>query len=449
MGGEGLHLHCSGTIIWDRIHTSMEKEKDLSIKLNYGNDSCILNTKRSHLLSKACSKYNLNEENIEIYVIDKGSLRKTDVKSLADFAHIRIVEKPSISTNQMNGHRQTELRDTPHSTAAAISSKLKQNRITGLTTKESELLLNHLESLPPFLKRKFDSESRLTEPIMKNRKIQANPVDQKEVYTQTDALIELSNPSTSTSVANVQQEIKRYAKKEKKDPAIIADLMEKSFQDRRIDIMKNKPMVQGVRESYPLLFNIAEVRNELDRILYIGKCEEFLANVEKYADIILHMTNDKDPLLKTITEKVKGAATIAQKKYAVEVGSILMLSNLIGETRSFLKLRDTSFDPGDHPYIEGDAKINEIFFDQYTFKVYTERVLLCEASDFKEAILALMASFFIFNISYPDSSFNTLVIMEKLYLEACDTEDTDIDDNVRQIIKQIQLKFKVRESKKK
>lgn len=63
---------------------------------------------------------------------------------------------------------------------------------------------------------------------------------------------------------------------------------------------------------------------------------------------------------------------------------------------------------------------------------------VCEASNFPEAVLCLMASFFIFNINYPESCKCTLTVIEKVHLKANDT--VDVDDKTQQWIKLLTMR---------
>ncbi|CAL1287852.1 unnamed protein product [Larinioides sclopetarius] len=314
---------------------------------------------------------------------------------------------------------------------------------------------------------------------MKNRKVQVDAVNliaNKTSYTQTDPVLRseqiklittkiprataeslcniinslknssLEKPTLNTSIAtnDIIVQSKRLATADKIDTAIANDLMAKSFDKRRNFILIERPMASFVKEKYPLLFSNAEVKNEIDRIFYDGKCTEFFQNIEKYAPHILSIARDDDPLLLTIQQKIEAFQTTPQKKYAQEVGALLMLSSLMQEGREYLKLDDTDCNPGDFPHIMCKARMNDIYFDQHIYRVFVERIMLCEASDFKEAILCLIGSYFIFNIKYPDTNFNTLVTFEKLFLEANDTDETELDLAVRQIIRSIQLKWRAK-----
>ncbi|GFX62311.1 uncharacterized protein TNCV_407061 [Trichonephila clavipes] len=189
-----------------------------------------------------------------------------------------------------------------------------------------------------------------------------------------------------------------------------------------------------------------QVRKELDRIFYTGKCQEFISNIEKHAPHILSAARDDDPLLKTTQKQIELLETSDQKKYAQEVGAILMISSLVHERGNYLKLLDHHYDDSDFPYINVLANLDEIFFDEHIYTVYAENLLLCEAKDLKEALLCLIASYFIFNIKYQDTSFRTFVVFEKLFLESSDTDETEIAISVIQIIRSIQLKEQARAS---
>ncbi|GIY99033.1 uncharacterized protein CEXT_141541 [Caerostris extrusa] len=315
-----------------------------------------------------------------------------------------------------------------------ITRKLLDNAT--LTGRERAFLIDFLNNHGSLKRKDNSGDVQPTAPEMKNRRIQvtaSNLIVYKTTQTQTDS---------SRTNNDIIVQSKKLASAEKIDVAKATDLMAKSFDKRRNYIIVERPAVSLVKERYPLLFSYREVLHELDRILYDGKSKEFLENIGKYAKYILSMADDKDPLLKTINDKKASYQTKVQKDYAEQVGAILMISSLAKESRSFLKLTDNVIDTAYYPYIECNARRNDIFFDQYLFKIYVEGVFLCEAPDFKEALLCLVASYFIFNISYPENAFGTFVFFEKLFLDANDTEDSQIDIYDKQIIAGIKLKYR-------
>ncbi|GBN00089.1 hypothetical protein AVEN_119591-1, partial [Araneus ventricosus] len=123
-------------------------------------------------------------------------------------------------------------------------------------------------------------------------------------------------PSLNTSIAanDIITQSKRLASEDKIDAAAANNLMSKSFDKRRNFILIERPFTSFVKEKYPLLFSNAEVKNEVDRIFYVGKYSEFLGNVEKYAPHILSIARDDDPLLLATRHKMDGFKTPAQKK---------------------------------------------------------------------------------------------------------------------------------------
>ncbi|GIY99032.1 DUF5641 domain-containing protein [Caerostris extrusa] len=325
-----------------------------------------------------------------------------------------------------------------------ITRKLLDNAT--LTGRERAFLIDFLNNHGSLKRKDNSGDVQPTAPEMKNRRIQvtaSNLIVYKTTQTQTDELINYQSSLDSSRTNNdIIVQSKKLASAEKIDVAKATDLMAKSFDKRRNYIIVERPAVSLVKERYPLLFSYREVLHELDRILYDGKSKEFLENIGKYAKYILSMADDKDPLLKTINDKKASYQTKVQKDYAEQVGAILMISSLAKESRSFLKLTDNVIDTAYYPYIECNARRNDIFFDQYLFKIYVEGVFLCEAPDFKEALLCLVASYFIFNISYPENAFGTFVFFEKLFLDANDTEDSQIDIYDKQIIAGIKLKYR-------
>ncbi|GFU33703.1 DUF5641 domain-containing protein [Nephila pilipes] len=422
--------------------------KSLSIHVTYGNQTFICSSAKKDFLNKVSEKYNINKDEIEIYEIEKKMKKRISVEDLKDFMKVEIRKKPH-AVNRSNGQSYSSVASTSKAPSEAIlAQKLLDNgSFTGL---ERAFLLQCLKNHFNPLKRKIVTEAGTPDirPEMKNRKVQVdagNLISRRTTYTQTDELINYQPPLNNTTFSNeIIAQSKKLAASDKIDSAVATDLMAKSFDKRRNFILVERPVVSFVKEKYPLLFNCTEVRNELDRIFYNGKCQEFISNIEKYAPHVLSMARDDDPLLETTKKKMELYPTNIQKKYAQEVGAILMISSLMHEDRIYLKLLDNTIPSSHFPYIESSAKLDDIFFDQHLFRVYAEGQYLCEASDLKEALLCLIASYFIFNIKYNDFSFGTLVVFEKLFLEANDTDENDIDIAVLQIIRSIQLKQQAR-----
>ncbi|CAL1287851.1 unnamed protein product [Larinioides sclopetarius] len=414
--------------------------KVLNVHVTYGSSTCIIISTRKEFLKKVSEKLSLDEGDIEIFDV-KGK-RFIGVEELKDLMKVEIKKKTSYALNGRSHSPSPAVSKEPD--RKELVKKLLDNRV--LTGKERAFLVDLLEDSyhPPLKRRREDDSIR---PVMKNRKVQVDAVNliaNKTSYTQTDSSLEKPTLNTSIATNDIIVQSKRLATADKIDTAIANDLMAKSFDKRRNFILIERPMASFVKEKYPLLFSNAEVKNEIDRIFYDGKCTEFFQNIEKYAPHILSIARDDDPLLLTIQQKIEAFQTTPQKKYAQEVGALLMLSSLMQEGREYLKLDDTDCNPGDFPHIMCKARMNDIYFDQHIYRVFVERIMLCEASDFKEAILCLIGSYFIFNIKYPDTNFNTLVTFEKLFLEANDTDETELDLAVRQIIRSIQLKWRAK-----
>ncbi|GFQ65837.1 DUF5641 domain-containing protein [Trichonephila clavata] len=420
-----------------------------SVHVTYGSQTFISNSARTEFLNNVCEKYNLNKDQIEIYDIE--TCKTINVKDLRDFMKVEIKKKNHPPITKINGKSYASNASTSKMPNLEVLNKklIDNSALNGL---ERAYLIDCLKNFSNPLKRKNDTVAvnQDARPEMKNRKVQvdaANLIAHRATSTQTDELINYQPPLNNSTLTNdIIIQSKKLAASEKVDSVKATDLMVKSFDKRRNFILIERPAVSFVKEKFPLLFSCTEVRNELDRIFYTGKSQEFISNIKKYAPHILSAARDDDPLLETTQEKMKSFQTPAQREYAQEVGAILMVSSLMHEKRNYLKLLDHCYDISNFPYIETLSKLEEIFFDQHIYKVYAENLLLCEASDLKEALLCLIASYFIFNIKYPDTSFRTLVVFEKLFLEASDTDENEIDISVIQIIRSIQLKQQARGS---
>ena len=67
-----------------------------------------------------------------------------------------------------------------------------------------------------------------------------------------------------------------------------------------------------------------------------------------------------------------------------------------------------------------DTETEEDFTDCSTFSVIIENKVLCEAGDFVEAFCLYISAYYVFNISYPEQLYKTMVFIEKLILKLHD-----------------------------
>lgn len=268
-----------------------------------------------------------------------------------------------------------------------------------------------------------------------NCKVMLTKIDQcKDAASQTD---DVFIPSTEGERALVK--LKKLATENEKNPAEIEKLMDASFDDRRHFILLKAPLVAAVREKYPMLFSVNEIKRELDRLFYSGKSEDFMNNIDKYSTIILDECGRNSDIYNETAKTVKYVFTEEQRHYAKAVGSILGVPKLVKEPLNFIKTVDNPCKTDIYPYVDASHHtVQEIYFDDVIFKIIVEDQLLCEAKSFKEAILCFVASFFIFNIGYTESCKNSLIIFEKLYL--CANETLDFDTHTEQMIKLLKLK---------
>ncbi|GBN44209.1 hypothetical protein AVEN_32713-1, partial [Araneus ventricosus] len=289
----------------------MASKGNLNVHVTFGTSTCILISSRKDFLKKISEKFNLDEDEIEI--LDIKNKKFIGIDDLKDFIKVEIKKKTSYALNGRSHSLVPHVSKEPD--RKELVQKLLDNRV--LTGKERAFLVDLLEDSyhPPLKRRKEDDSVR---PEMKNRKVQvdaANLIATKTAYTQTDELIHYK-PSLNTSIAanDIITQSKRLASEDKIDAAAANNLMSKSFDKRRNFILIERPFTSFVKEKYPLLFSNAEVKNEVDRIFYVGKYSEFLGNIEKYAPHILSIARDDDPLLLATRHKMDGFKTPAQKK---------------------------------------------------------------------------------------------------------------------------------------
>ncbi|XP_054724558.1 uncharacterized protein LOC129234562 isoform X2 [Uloborus diversus] len=244
----------------------------------------------------------------------------------------------------------------------------------------------------------------------------------KDSSTQTDPIKDGSTGSTPVQKSKTQQ------------------LMDESYRDRRISIFLKRPRIIEIKEQYPALFSTSEIRKELDRIFYPGKSEEFLNHITKYASEILEGGKNKK-LYSVIKGCMEEAKSEDDRKYALQVGAILMLpvvvcQNADRKSVSFLRFKLEDPDEECDPYIYVNIDdLTELCMKKHLCKIIVEGVKVGETFSFVEAVLVYFACFFTFDIVYPDKDLDTHVAMERLFLNANETEE--ISDYSSEVMKRL------------
>lgn len=321
-----------------------------------------------------------------------------------------------------------------------IMEKLKDN--TTLNGSERRYLLEFLQnnSESPPAKRKRMDDLNCPKPKMMNKKVQVHLSSQnsRDYFAQTDTTYPTYFQNTA-EIKSIHTKIKVLANNRRANKDDIKQLMEASFDGRRTFILLST-CVADVKQKYPLLFSADEVKNEIDRLFYNGKCREFLSNIDKYSTYVLEKCAENEEIFIRTMENEEKSKTAEQKKYVKAVGSILALPNLVHETLGFVNLPENPCQNDIYPYINGSANfMKDIFSYNHSFEVMVEDTVLCKASNFIEAILCFMASFYIFHLNYPINCQKTMIVFEKLYLCAFDTKDDDIDERTKELIKILKL----------
>ncbi|XP_054721284.1 uncharacterized protein LOC129231061 [Uloborus diversus] len=219
----------------------------------------------------------------------------------------------------------------------------------------------------------------------------------------------------------------------------IERLMDKTYDDRRIYILSDNPRVEYVKEKYPHLFTTSQMRAELDRIFYPGKCEEFLQKISFYSRVIVDNT-DCYIMQGEVKDVVDKAPSEEEQNYAIEVGSILLLPPTVYDEMTFLRFEIPN-EQENYPYICADTKDYKDFYVKgLLFRVIVEQVKVGETYNFLEAVLLFFACFYVFDIEYPERSRKTLVMMEKLYLGLRDDDSSELCDECLAALKFISSK---------
>ncbi|KFM59581.1 hypothetical protein X975_23178, partial [Stegodyphus mimosarum] len=329
----------------------------LHINAVYHNENQLFQCKRKDFLSEVSKRFGVDENEILIFESSKNFRKQISVDDLKPVSKVEIMSRTS-PPRVVNGQRRNSFNKITE-VESCIISKLTENRTLNGT--ERIFIIDLIEKN---IENRSSKQNLVNEMVNRkvptsNKKVQINMKAETlttDAKTQTDYVEpkELTGANHSKKRKNnqVELQIKRIAKQEVLDKAEVSRLLAESFDNRRHFILHDLPLVQHVKEKYPLLFTVDEVKNELDRICYHGVCADFLKNIEKYATTILKSIPSTEPLLiKTLT-KMEKCETDIQKNYAQNVGSVLLLSFLAKEERKYIRLLDKDIDPGDFPHID-------------------------------------------------------------------------------------------------
>ncbi|XP_054720082.1 uncharacterized protein LOC129229739 [Uloborus diversus] len=437
-----LDITASHEIIKGTNEGAMNK---LNINVSYGGKKEIFNCTKQEIIGLIKKHFCLSGE-VELYKRFKETKERIEPHNIKDLMAIE-VELKKRTRSALNGHARFhedyEIGEPSNNATyheLMIKKLLDNKTLNGKERMDVIGMIRNRKILHKSRKRKRKEKTPREEVPMLHKKLQVCLRDVKDSSAQTDP-IRLESLNDSISEDDLIIKMKKMSCWNTKNIAA-KKLMQKTFSERQRYIYSKRPPAKMTREIYPLLFSLEEVKNELERIFNFGKCREFLKNVQKFSGCILE--NARDTALCKIARKIiQKSETEEQSKYALQVGALLCLPVALREEASFLRLKNQANICGEYPYIHAPTlDLEDVFLlqERAVFKIVVEGITLCTTALFPEAILCLMASFYIFNINYTPATYRTYVAMEKLFLEGNETEE--VDGFTSQLIKYFKLKAK-------
>jgi len=333
----------------------------LNVNVSYNKKRHLFECNQHDILEKIAEYFDIDTHDIELYSVKKGQRRKVTPHDITDLMVIEMVNKQAPGTQRTLRSCYDNGSPSISNSTDTIITKLKNN--TPLSGEERKKLVDwlHTYSETSSKKRKIDDTSSNVE--VAHKKIQVNPISMgaKDSFTQTD---QINGSEESSSSEAIQNRIKKLATCTNLNKEEVAALMTSTFHDRRNLILLKYPPVSLIKDSYPLLFSLDEVKNEVGRIFYTEKCDEFINNMYKYAPYILQKCSPDDELYRKTQKAMDRAHTSVQKDYAQVVGSVFVLTNLMEEEWRFIHLQDYPHGSDNvYPYIDASChNLKELFF---------------------------------------------------------------------------------------
>ncbi|XP_066914364.1 uncharacterized protein [Clytia hemisphaerica] len=200
--------------------------------------------------------------------------------------------------------------------------------------------------------------------------------------------------------------------------------MVKTFPDRRSFIVRDPKYVAEVLLEYPLLRSKNEILNEFSRLVGGWSIISRMATLKDIPVDLIQSKSDKH-FLDSVKMRISGSRTDESKIYLTNCYKILRIPFLLNECpSSFLKSVDESHPRIIPTFVAFDEKDLGTLLDGDSFDVKVEEEILATTNNFFDAVCLMLASYYVFNIVYPNSLINTLTFIQKYILDIGDETKT-------------------------
>ncbi|XP_071847099.1 sterile alpha motif domain-containing protein 3-like [Apostichopus japonicus] len=230
----------------------------------------------------------------------------------------------------------------------------------------------------------------------------------------------------------MKEEIRKKTKNKKK----MAELMKLTFPTRRRSIVEDGALVKTIRENYPALFETEELLQEFQRIT--GKemfptIRDSLTGISSKVVKFAEKQEPKKKLLRSLELQKIFTVEQTKKKELENTCAVFILSKLLSSKDILCNEEDRDMNT--------DITSPTIFWRGQTpcnadrFIIHAENEAFGDTTDVITALGNLMATYWIFNMSYPQESKDFFIFTEMILLKLTNGKPTRAVNNLVSILK--------------
>ncbi|XP_071833259.1 sterile alpha motif domain-containing protein 3-like isoform X1 [Apostichopus japonicus] len=281
------------------------------------------------------------------------------------------------------------------------------------------------DALKNALKDKFRNERRhMTRDVVVKKRKTSTHATTDEGERKEGADWTLPEGETEETIKLHIKELQKESTKKKQDKNKIKSLMALTFGERRRLVLEEKPPIAEIRGKFPTLFCAEQIIEDFSAIIsWDAVSEMFYKNLDDIAaKIITYNTNHSKGTLRFLVEYNNFIQQLTEKdkRDATWTAALWILPGFLKEDRNFLFINSDDD-------VSSDVEINTPVItytgdplDPSNITIIAENEKCSTAASFPEAVLILLATYYVFNIQYNGKVKGTLTFLQNVLLQCKD-----------------------------
>ncbi|XP_071830793.1 uncharacterized protein [Apostichopus japonicus] len=281
------------------------------------------------------------------------------------------------------------------------------------------------DALKNALKDKFRNErGHMTRDVVVKKRKTSTHATTDEGERKEGADWTLPEGETEETIKLHIKELQKESTKKKQDKNKIKSLMALTFGERRRLVLEEKPPIAEIRGKFPTPFCAEQIIEDFSAIIsWDAVSEMFYKNLDDIAaKIITYNTNHSKSTLRFLVEYNNFIQQLTEKdkRDATWTAALWILPGFLKEDRNFLFINSDDD-------VSSDVEINTPVItytgdplDPSNITIIAENEKCSTAASFPEAVLILLATYYVFNIQYNGKVKGTLTFLQNVLLQCKD-----------------------------